>query len=67
MEHEFRRNKVRQEILTDKDGVITKKAVFHDKRFNGPQFGDRNTLWQQWNQHPKYNSKRQKLLRGETI
>ncbi len=57
-----KRNLVRQEIVC-KDG--TKKAVFHKKRFNQPQYLDAKVFWDAQNKEPKENSKRQQGLREE--
>lgn len=57
-----KRNLVRQEI-TLKDG--SKKVVWHDKKFNHPQYGNYHTIWNEKNTTAKVNSKRQMKLRGE--
>lgn len=57
-----KRNLVRQEVAI-KDG--TKRAVFHQKKTNGPEYANRKELWDLFNKSPKKNSKRQKRLMGE--
>ena len=59
-----KRNLVRQEIVL-KDG--TKKAIFHEKKTNGPEYANRKELWDMFNKAPKPKSKRQRILRGENL
>lgn len=58
------RNKVRQEII-QADG--TKKVIWHEKKFNAPQYADVSRAWKAANMSPKPNSKRQRKLRAEKM
>lgn len=61
------RNKIRQEVpIKDEEGnVIGKKAIFHEKKMNKPQYADRKQFWNHLNTIPKPKSKRQRKLNGE--
>lgn len=61
------RNMVRQvvPIKNEQGEVVGQKPIFHKKKMNNPLYGDRKAFWDNLNQSPKENSKRQKKLRGE--
>lgn len=49
------RNHVRQEIqIKDDNGnVIGKKAIFHEKKFNKPQYASHTNWWREVNRMPR--------------
>lgn len=57
---ESKRNLVRQEIINP-DG--SKNIVFHTKKFNRPEYGNKKEWWDMVNKMPKPNSKRQRRLK----
>ena len=58
------RNRVRQEIILANG---TKKVIWHEKKFNAPQYADYKQAWKAANMTAKPNSKRQKALRAEKL
>ena len=59
------RNHIRQIIPAgiDRNGNPTEeRVVFHPKKFHKAQFANMKAIWNELNQMPKPNSKRQKKL-----
>lgn len=64
------RNKVKQEVpIKDKEtgAILGFKTIWHQKKFNSFQYQSYTLLWRQENMKARPNSKRQKLLRGESV